>query len=225
MEAQCPYQDCLAVFTTTEERVGLCAGCQRMISLRSPEVAREVNKRQQEIEALGKLAIVNEKVQVQGDLICVCEDIRSLWNVGSMFRTSDGAGFSGMLLVGITGTPPRKEINKTSLGSEETVPWWYVRSMTEIVSHLKAQQYQIVGLESTNGVPGIADSTYLSDALSHKLIRKPLCLIVGNEVRGLAMQTLEACDLICHLPMKGMKESLNVAVAFGIAAYAITENF
>src|SRR5262249_30978207 len=138
----------------------------------------------------------------------IVEDVRSLWNVGSVFRTADGSGFSQLYLCGITGCPPRKEITKTSLGAEQSVSWQYFRNVLEIIPALKKDGVMIVGLEST------PDSVPLSEALARKQLRAPLCVVVGNEVTGLSAEALLSCDIVCHLPMRGVKESLNVAVAY-----------
>jgi tRNA G18 (ribose-2'-O)-methylase SpoU len=145
------------------------------------------------------------------------ENVRSLWNVGSILRTSDAAGFKKVYLTGITGCPPRKEIAKTSLGAENYISWHYFAESGEILRALKENGVSIVGLEYTE------DSVSLSTALGLGRLKTPLCLIVGNEESGILPETLEYCDLVCHLPMRGTKTSLNVAVAYGIAAYAITE--
>lgn len=153
----------------------------------------------------------------QARLTAIADDVRSLWNVGSIFRSADGAGFDTLFLCGITGTPPRKEIAKTSLGSEDHVNWYYAPTTAALIPILQQQGFYIVGLEFT------PDSSLLTEVLQEKVLTQPLCLCVGNEVAGLSAETLAQCDIVCHLPMRGFKESLNVAVAFGIAAYAIAE--
>jgi 23S rRNA (guanosine2251-2'-O)-methyltransferase len=150
-------------------------------------------------------------------MVAILEEVRSLWNVGSMFRSADGAGFSHLFLIGITGCPPRREIAKTSLGAEDYVAWNYAGSSLSVISSLKALGYQIVALEKTTG------SFPLKSAQQDDSLRTPLCLVVGSEVKGIYAETLVASDLILDLPMRGFKESLNVAVAFGIASYAISE--
>ncbi len=143
------------------------------------------------------------------------ENIRSLYNVGSIFRSADGAGFTQLYLCGFTGYPPRKEITKTSLGAQESVLWQYRKNTQETVDILKKQGVFMVALEKQ------ATSILLNEAISKKLIRTPMCLVVGNEVTGVSPQVLTACDIIVSLSMSGIKESLNVAVAFGIASYFI----
>jgi tRNA G18 (ribose-2'-O)-methylase SpoU len=151
-------------------------------------------------------------------LCALIEDVRSLWNVGSMFRTSDGAGITQLYLSGVTGSPPKGEISKTSLGAEKTVLWEYVVGAVPILRDLRSKDVQIVGLERTAG------SIALSRALEECKVRPPLCLVIGNEVMGISAESLSLCDLVCHLPMRGKKESLNAAVAFGVAAYLISDS-
>ena len=150
-------------------------------------------------------------------LSVLVEDVRSLWNVGSIFRTADGAGFDKLFLSGITGTPPRKEVEKVSLGAENTVSWEYEINPLSVIISLREKGVSIVGLEVSES------SVLLSEAIAEKKLSKPLCLVLGNEVSGLSPQVLSNCSIVCHLPMHGMKESLNVAVAFGISAYLIKE--
>lgn len=150
--------------------------------------------------------------------MAILEEVRSLWNVGSIFRSSDGAGFSHLFLIGITGCPPRKEIAKTSLGAEDYIAWNYAENSLSVIQSLKLLGYQIIALEKTDS------SISLSSAIQGNLLKTPLCLIMGSETKGIYAETLALSDLIVDLPMRGFKESLNVAVAFGIAAYAISES-
>lgn len=154
------------------------------------------------------------------ELTALLDDVRSLWNVGSVFRSADGAGFDALFLTGITGTPPRKEIAKTSLGAEDHIHWFYAGNALSLIQKLKREGIFILALEYTTGE---RPSIPLREAIAENRITLPLCLCVGNEVTGLSAEVLAESDLICHLPMRGFKESLNVAVAFGIAAYEISE--
>ena len=139
-------------------------------------------------------------------------NIRSLHNVGSMFRTADGAGVKKLYLCGETGTPPRAEIAKTALGAEESVPWEYWMNAVECIAKLKKEGIQIVALELT---PKSVDY--------RKFVAKgPVCLVVGSEIKGIPPDLLALCDDCIQIPMRGIKESLNVSVAFGIAAYQLT---
>lgn len=143
------------------------------------------------------------------------EDVRSLWNVGSMFRTADGAGFGELYLCGITGCPPDAQLAKVSLGAEESVRWEHYRGVLEVLPRLKQVGVSVIALELAAG------SVPLSEGLGQ--VRAPLCLVVGNEVEGLSPEARSAADMTCHLPMRGSKSSLNAAVAFGVAAYMVRE--
>jgi tRNA G18 (ribose-2'-O)-methylase SpoU len=216
----CPYLDCLHPFQLPTARLGkagTCPQCGRPASFRPLASLEQIDltyERRRQAEALsGKTAPDLSK----RSHCALLEDVRSLWNVGSIFRTADGAGISSLFLTGITGCPPRKEIAKTSLGAEESVSWRYCRSAMEILPGLKEAGWLIFGLECTPD--SLAFKTYLASTK----VRAPVCLVVGNEVNGLSAETMHLCDSICHLPMRGIKESLNVAVAFGIAAYMLAD--
>jgi 23S rRNA (guanosine2251-2'-O)-methyltransferase len=143
-------------------------------------------------------------------LIALIDSVRSLYNVGSIFRTSDGAFVEKLILTGFTPHPPRKEIEKTALGSTLSVPWEYHQSPLEPILRLRGLGYRICCLELTH------------HSRSYHTLQKndfPLCLIVGNEIAGVSREVLELCDLAFEIPMYGTKQSLNVAVAYGIAAF------
>ena len=136
-----------------------------------------------------------------------------------MFRTADAVGICRLVLCGITGTPPRKEITKTALGAEEAVPWTYQPDAAEAIRELRAEfpGLQVVALEMTeSAVP-------LRAFVSDLALQSPIALVVGNEVAGISGEALAAADTCACLPMRGVKASLNVAVAFGVAAYALAE--
>ena len=142
------------------------------------------------------------------------DNIRSLYNVGSMFRSSDGAGVSRLYLCGMTPTPENPRLAKTALGAQDSVPWTYRRNGLMTAVSLKQSGKRLWALE---GGPG---SVPLSHALKD-LDGPPLVLIVGNEVSGVDPAVLDQCDRIFHIPMTGVKSCLNAAVAFGIAVYAL----
>jgi len=218
MLTQCPNPKCKLTFEVPDERAGKngpCAQCGQVITFRSLEIIRRVERERARQQELGLAQGGPSESAEPAAYAAILEDLRSLWNVGSIFRTSDGAGFTRLYLCGITGCPPRKEIAKTSLGAEEHVSWSSHTSALEVIPKLKERGVLVLGLERT------AQSRSLDEALVAGNIRTPLCLVVGNEVAGISAETLAACDLVCHLPMRGAKESLNVAVAFGIAAYAL----
>jgi len=142
-------------------------------------------------------------------LIAVLDDIRSLWNVGSIFRTADGCGVRKLWLAGITGTPPRAEITKTALGAEEQVAWDYRANVLEAIEQACSEGYEPVVVEAGEGSEGVGEFTWP---------QRP-CLVLGNEATGVSPLVLAACERRVSIPMCGVKESFNVAVAFGIAAH------
>ena len=146
--------------------------------------------------------------------IClIAHNIRSLWNVGSIFRTCDALGVEKLYLTGYTGRPPRKEITKTALGADEFVEWEHHDEPMDVISDLKNEGWKIVCLELTEK----------SISLSDFYPEYPLCLILGNEVEGVRDDLLNISDEVVSIPMLGQKESLNVAVAAGIALYGLQE--
>jgi len=140
------------------------------------------------------------------------DNIRSLYNVGSMFRTSDGALVKKLYLTGYTPTPPRKEILKTALGSTKSVEWEFHREPLGAVSKLKSEGVRICVLEQTTLSKPYYDIT-ASDF--------PICLVVGNEIAGVSHQVINAADMAIEIPMNGIKQSLNAAVAYGIALFEL----
>jgi tRNA G18 (ribose-2'-O)-methylase SpoU len=138
------------------------------------------------------------------------DNVRSLWNVGSIFRTADACGVERIVLCGITGCPPRREIAKTALGAEEMVLWEYDANARRALLRLRAEGLRPVALEETPRALPIDEAAWPS----------PLLLVVGNEVAGVADELRQECELHVSIRMRGGKRSLNVAVAFGVAAHA-----
>lgn len=145
--------------------------------------------------------------------ILIVPDIRSLQNVGSLFRTADGAGWEKIILCGYTPTPPREEISKVALGAETWIPWEYFADTNTALAELKTAGFFIVALELT---PDSVDYRTFDTSLHPKL-----ALLLGNETGGVPPETLALCDAVIHLPMRGRKESLNVAVAAAVAMYQL----
>ena len=145
----------------------------------------------------------------------ILENIRSLNNVWAIFRTADGAGFDRVVCVGYTPTPPRKEITKTALGAENWVPWEYYEKIEDAIESYKSIGCTIIVLEKNK------KSTSLKELeKEHWNIKNP-CIIAGNELEWVSSTAQNMADHICHLPMLWKKESLNVAVATGIALYLL----
>jgi tRNA(Leu) C34 or U34 (ribose-2'-O)-methylase TrmL len=142
-------------------------------------------------------------------LAVLLDNLRSLWNVGSIFRTADACAASRLVLAGITGCPPRSRIEKTALGAERAVSWTYRASAGQALAELAGEGFVPVALEaSPRAVP-----------LDEFPFPGRVALVVGNEVAGVSPEVLEACPHHVSIPMRGVKDSLNVAVAFGIAAH------
>jgi len=140
-------------------------------------------------------------------IILLAHNIRSLWNVGSFFRTCDCFGVEKLILTGYTATPPRREISKTAIGAEEWIPWEYHEDPKDAILDLSKDGYRIVALEQDKRSVDL--STYKP--------QDKLCLILGHEVLGVSKELLVLSDDIIHIPMHGKKESLNVSVAAGVA--------
>jgi len=143
-------------------------------------------------------------------LIVLVDNVRSLYNVGSIFRTCDGALVEKLYLCGYTPFPPRKEISKTALTATESVPWEHVNDITEVLLRLRSEAWTIAALEHTTESVSCFEITR---------DRFPLAVIVGNEIAGISDAVLPLCDFAIEIPMLGVKQSLNVAVATGIICY------
>lgn len=143
----------------------------------------------------------------------VCDNIRSLENIGSIFRTADALNVDKIFLCGICGKPPHQKISKTALGAEKWIAWEYYGKTWQVVDRLKKENVFIVVLEQ-------GKNTLLYAKFRPKF---PLALIIGNEVKGISSSVLKRADKIISIPMFGKKESLNVAVAFGVAGYEINK--
>jgi len=153
-------------------------------------------------------------------IILVLHNIRSVHNVGSLFRTADGVGVSEIILSGYTPLPYdrflrlRGDFQKTALGSEKSVSWKHVDSLVETMMELKSKGYAILGLEQSK------QSLYYKE---YK-IQKPVVVIVGNEVDGVHPDILDLCDDVVEIPMKGEKESLNVTIATGVLLFSLRDS-
>lgn len=145
----------------------------------------------------------------------ILHNIRSLYNVGSVFRSADAFGISEVILSGYTPAPPRAEITKTAIGAEEFVPWRHITDVDVLVSELKTGGYTFAGLEQTDESVPLPEFS-IED-------RDKLCLVMGNEVTGLDNDFLPHIDVFLNIPQFGRKHSLNVSVASAVALYALLE--
>jgi len=153
-------------------------------------------------------------IMMKKEFYVICDNIRSLENIGSIFRTSDALGVDKIYLCGICGTPPNDKIAKTALGAEKTIPFEYYKQTGRLIDKLKRDKIEIVALEQDK------------KSIDYRKYKPnfPVALLVGNEVKGVSKSILAKCDKIIELPMRGKKESLNVSVSFGVAGYEIIKN-
>jgi tRNA G18 (ribose-2'-O)-methylase SpoU len=142
------------------------------------------------------------------------DNIRSAWNVGSILRSADGFGFDHVYLCGVTPTPDNEAVTKTSLGAEDYLPWSYHKDAVKLAAGLKKEGWQIIALEEDDGAKEISARL--------KANREKSVLVLGSEVTGVDPELLSVCDEMLCIPMRGQKRSLNVAIAFSVAAYALT---
>lgn len=146
----------------------------------------------------------------------VLHNIRSIYNVGSMFRTSEAGRIEHLYLTGYTGTPEHEDLHKTALGTQDVVPWSKHEDVFDVFNDLRSEGYTLAALEITNS------PTYPSNV---SLEHFPLCMVVGNEVKGVDDDIIDAVDLALEIPQFGAKHSLNVGVAYGIALLDLVRRY
>jgi tRNA G18 (ribose-2'-O)-methylase SpoU len=167
-------------------------------------------------EEMGRMSAEEYAGSPRHPVTLVLHNIRSMWNVGAMFRSADAAGIEKIVITGYTATPPRKEIDKVALGAQETVCWEYCADPLEAVAKLKGEGCRVFGLE-------IAENSRPYTEL--RAGDFPLALLVGNEVEGIGDELLAHCDDVLEIPQYGTKHSLNVAVAAGVAVFEAVRAF
>ena len=155
-------------------------------------------------ERIGKLPVV-----------ILLDNVRSLYNVGAFFRTSDAASIEKLFLGGITGYPPKKAITKTALGAEERVAWEHRRDAASLADELRARHYEIAVIETTPAAVDLFDWTP----------RFPVCIVFGHEVDGVRPEITQRCDTYVRIPMLGLKHSLNVATAGGVVVFELLRKY
>lgn len=148
-------------------------------------------------------------------LVVVLDDVRSMYNVGSVFRTSDAFRVEAVCLCGITSTPPSTEIHKTALGAEDSVSWRYFPSALEAVESLKAEGYEVYSVEQAHGSTMLQHFSPASD--------KKYAIVLGNEVKGVHQEVVDASDGCLEIPQFGTKHSMNVSVTAGIVIWHIAQ--
>ncbi|MEJ0054318.1 MAG: RNA methyltransferase [Bacteroidota bacterium] len=165
------------------------------------------------LEELGRISVDQFKESEKLPVCIFLDNVRSLHNVGSAFRTADAFRLEKIYLTGITGTPPHREIHKTALGATESVDWEYAESPLSAIHELKNKGYVIVVVEQTTA------SSMLHTFQPEPHIR--YCLVFGNEVNGVSEEVLKHADLALEIPQSGTKHSLNVSVCIGIVAWEV----
>jgi 23S rRNA (guanosine2251-2'-O)-methyltransferase len=163
------------------------------------------------LEELGRISVDEFKASEKLPIAIVLDNVRSLHNVGSAFRTTDAFRFEKIYLTGITGTPPHREIEKTALGATQSVDWEHVESTAEIVKKLKTEGYYIIIIEQTS-------SSIQLQQFSPEPGKK-YCLVFGNEVHGVSEDAIQFGDVAIEIPQFGTKHSLNISVCLGIVAW------
>jgi tRNA G18 (ribose-2'-O)-methylase SpoU len=163
------------------------------------------------ITEMDRLNVDQFKAATKIPLIIILDNIRSLHNVGSVFRTSDAFRIEKILLCGITATPPQAEIHKTALGAEDTVNWKYYENTLEAVKVVKNEGYRVCAIEQAKG------SIMLNDFEAQK--GEKIAIIMGNEVKGVQQEAIDCCDNCIEIPQYGTKHSLNVSITTGIVVW------
>jgi 23S rRNA (guanosine2251-2'-O)-methyltransferase len=165
------------------------------------------------MQEMNRLPVADFKATPKSPVVLVLDNVRSLHNVGAVFRTADAFALEHIYLCGVTGRPPHREITKTALGSTESVAWTHTATTLEAAQQLRAAGYQLVAVEQTTG------SVLLPAFLPAP--GQPLALVLGNEVFGVDDDVLALCDAAVEIPQLGTKHSLNVSVAAGVVLWDV----
>ncbi|RMZ50204.1 TrmH family RNA methyltransferase [Flavobacteriaceae bacterium PRS1] len=160
---------------------------------------------------LERLSVQEFKLSAKTPLIIVLDNIRSLNNIGSVFRTCDAFLIEKIYLCGITAKPPHKDIHKTALGSTDSVTWEYIEDTLELVERLKAKNIKIVSVEQTE------NATMLNDFTPQQ--QTTYAIVFGNEVKGVSQDVVNASNIVVEIPQFGTKHSLNISVSAGIVIW------
>ena len=165
------------------------------------------------LEELGRISVDQFKESEKLQVCIVLDNVRSLHNVGSAFRTADAFRIEKIYLTGITGTPPHREIQKSALGATESVAWEYVENSAKAIQDLKSQNYTIIIIEQTT------ESKELNTFVPDKETK--YCLVFGNEVNGVSEEVITQGDIALEIPQIGTKHSLNISVCLGIVCWEL----
>lgn len=162
---------------------------------------------------LNRLTIDDFKSAQKAPIIIILDNIRSLNNIGSVFRTADAFLIQKIYLCGITATPPHKDIHKTALGSTETVDWEYAKDTKEVIKALKSKNIHIISIEQAEEAVMLNDFAPETDAT--------YALVFGNEVKGVSQDVVDASDKVLEIPQYGTKHSLNISVSCGVVVWDV----
>ncbi len=167
--------------------------------------------RKLENSELDRKSVTDFKLAEKTPIILILDDIRSLHNIGSVFRTSDAFLIEKIYLCGITATPPNKEIHKTALGATDTVAWEYAKDVLEVITKLKAENTTVYAIEQ------VENAVFLDNFQPIKETK--YALVFGNEVYGVSQEAIKMCDGCIEIPQLGTKHSLNISVSAGIVVW------
>lgn len=165
---------------------------------------------------LGRKSVEEFKASEKTPIILVLENIRSAYNVGSVFRTSDAFLVQAIYIIGYSAKPPHKEIKKTALGAEETVEWKYFKTTEEAIAGLREAGFNVYAAEQAEG-------SYKLNAIGFEAEEK-IAVVFGNEVTGVEQGTIALCDGCLEIPQLGMKHSLNIATAAGVVLWELVRS-
>lgn len=167
------------------------------------------------MDELGRKSVEDFKMANKKPIVLVMDNIRSMHNVGSVFRTADGFLIDGICLCGFTPQPPHRDIHKTALGATETVDWLFYEQTTKAVHALKERGYKVYAIEQTEGSISLEQFKVLYPHVKDEF----LAFVFGNEVDGVNEEVIAACDGVIEIPQWGMKHSLNISVAAAIVLW------
>lgn len=160
---------------------------------------------------MNRISVAEFKQSKKTPLVVILDNVRSMYNVGSVFRTADAFRIEAIYLCGITSCPPHPEIHKTALGAEDAVDWYYSKETLDVVKHLQQQEYEVLAIEQVEG------STMLQDFTTEP--ERKYAVVLGNEVKGVSQEVVDCCDRCLEIPQFGTKHSLNVSTAAGIVMW------
>ena len=176
-----------------------------------------MNYRKLKITEMNRISVEQFHDAEKLPLVVVLDSVRSLYNVGSVFRTCDAFRVAEVILCGITATPPNAEIHKTALGAENSVRWRYYKDTMEAVQQLRDEGYTLLAIEQCEG------STMLNDF--HPIEKSKYAVILGNEVKGVQQSVIDVCDGCLEIPQYGTKHSMNVSVTAGIVIWHFAQQY